>query len=175
MKQLVSVVTDDAVAYFVHDGDEALQIARLINPGLDVAAVLELGTSLAHVLRVDGRRPLSRRPVEAPAIAPPATPDVEAKRARRAEAQRTHTQWGISRNAVLDDLRHHPGATYSEIAHRLTKSRDPKAVQTVSATVHDLRRHGYRIVSEKVMGLDKNGRAQRRARLTLVEEPGASA
>ena len=52
MRQLVSVVNDDGIGYFVSDGDGATQIAHVINPGLDVQDVIRLGVNLSDALRM---------------------------------------------------------------------------------------------------------------------------
>lgn len=54
MRQLVSVVTDQSIAYLVHDGDEAVQIAQVVNVGLDVNAVIRLGVNLSDALALNG-------------------------------------------------------------------------------------------------------------------------
>ena len=52
MRQLVSVVTDESIAYLVHDGDHTVQIAQVMNVGLGVADVITLGVNLGDVLRL---------------------------------------------------------------------------------------------------------------------------
>lgn len=54
MRQLVSVVTDDAVLYFVDDGEATTQIAQIIHTGLDVSDVVRLGTNLCDALQLNG-------------------------------------------------------------------------------------------------------------------------
>ena len=52
MRQLVSVVTDESIAYLVHDGEHTTQIAQVMNVGLDVQGVITLGVNLGDVLRL---------------------------------------------------------------------------------------------------------------------------
>lgn len=54
MRQLVSVVTDEAISYLIDDGEGTTQIAKVINTGLEVADVVRLGVNLGEALRLNG-------------------------------------------------------------------------------------------------------------------------
>jgi hypothetical protein len=145
MRQLVSVVTDDSVRYFVQDGDNVQQIAQLLNPGLDVPAVIELGDVLTSALRLNGNRsPKSGR--ELPAAPEPAV-RVEAAPSKRTKRVETRTRWGVSGFDVLDDVRAHPGTTVAEIVGRIYPEDVPKARGVCSAHVTALiERRSLRVI-----------------------------
>lgn len=184
MRQLVSVVSDTHVAYFVQDGDDVRQIAHVVNPGFAVPEVIELGVQLQGALRINGTTiKRSPSPTALPAAQSTQTTQVPAppERAAEASAQRAQTrtrqqqgqrgrvEWGLSQAKVLDDLRAHPGTTRTDIAERLTGSRASKAVGSVTTHVAALKIAGHDIVSTRTTGPDLNGRPTSIALLTLVE------
>lgn len=157
MRQLVSVIADGSVRYFVHDGDRVRQIAEIVDPGADVTTVIEIGVSLAALYESrNGDKP---KPKPAPAAAsPPARP----------AGKRPMRRWGASQDAVLADLRAHPGSSVAEIATRVTGSDEHGARQTVNATLGVLRKQ-HEIISEPAMIIDLGGQPRTGVRLTLVE------
>lgn len=59
MRQIVAFVEGETLRYFVSDdgGQEIRQIAEMVNPGLDVRDVLQLGDMLSHALHLNGDAP----------------------------------------------------------------------------------------------------------------------
>jgi hypothetical protein len=107
MRQLVSVVTDEHVRYFVTDeGEEIEQIAQLVNRGLDVEAVVQLGTSLSDVLRLNGHK---RKAVKPAAVVPELPPAPAPRR-------RVRSYHDLTRGEVIDYITAHPGCRAREMA-----------------------------------------------------------
>jgi hypothetical protein len=142
VRQLVSVVTDDAVRYFVQDGEHVQQIAQLLNPGLDVPAVIELGDVLTSALRLNGSKS-TKRGRELPAAPEPAV-RVEAAPRRQMTRPGGDTvpvdsggrhKWGVTALQIAADVRAHPGTTVREITERLYTETTPASVGACSAHV----------------------------------------
>ena len=84
MRQLVSIITDTSLSYFVHetDDDTTTQIAQLITPEpLDVPAVITLGVNLIDALKLNGKRTTRA------AIAPPVVESTPERRENGAHAK----------------------------------------------------------------------------------------
>ena len=171
MRQLVSVVTDEHVVYVLHDGDAAVQVAQVVNPGLSVPDVIELGASLAEALRLNGKPRRVQRAELPPA--PPAEKPTKPKASKRSQAQRTRVSWGLTREQVLDDIRAHPDTTTVEIAVRLLGGDPPddRAVQSVQTHVSAVAKLGYRFDRRTVVETHHSGQRVRRTRLTLSGDP----
>lgn len=144
MRQLVSVVTDQSVAYFLADetGEHLQQIAQVMNPGLQVPAVVSLGANLTDALglngRANGHRPSKAIPApEAPTEEPPPRPRAphgltkSGKPRKRAAPTQPRRNWNLSMDDVLADLIEHPESTRAESALRLTGDSDHAAQQVV--------------------------------------------
>lgn len=109
----MAFVEGETLRYFVsEDGDQVTQVAQMVNPGLDVRDVLQLGNVLAHALRLNGDKP-KRQPRAAPPELPPERP-------RRG---RPPAGVGLLYNVTVEDIigyvRKHPGSRPSEIAAAL--------------------------------------------------------
>ena len=170
MRQLVSVVTDEHVSYFVHDDgdDEAQQIAQVINPGFDVAEIVELGASLTTVLHLNGKRPKKAAALTEPAPAVAVTPELTARGTpRRRKASPRRRDWGTTTPGVLADVRAHPDSTTFEIATRLLDDTTQAAQQAINNALHRLRDSGHVIYGERP-GVSQHGhqRALRTVRAT---------
>lgn len=173
MRQLVSVVTEETVSYYLADDggdDEVVKVAQVLNDGLGVPEVIDLGANLVAALRLNGHR---RKSVTAPAAKPLPEPAKPAKpaQAKPAQAKRPRVSWGLTGDRVLADIRAHPGTTFAEIAQRLTGSDDRRAVQSVTAHIHALSRT-HHIARHR--GANPSGAGMQVSYLTY-EEPTAQA
>lgn len=133
MKQIVSVVNDRAILYFVTDehGDDVRQIAQIVNPGLEVNDIVSLGVNLSDVLRLNGVIPT----VASEPIAVPSAP------VRRAGGTAPRS-WGLTMPMVLADVVDHPGSTSHEIAERLLDEVSHGSLQAVNNVLFRLRAKG---------------------------------
>ena len=190
MRQLVSVVTDQTVSYFLQDEDPeapVLQVAQVLNMGLDVPEVLDLGANLVQSLKLNGRGARARAQIAAPApraMKPATQPELEPVKPEpparnrggrpKGPAKRPMRRWGFTREAVLADLRAHPGTTYVEAALRISGSSEKAAVGAYSASLQLVERHllgtGARVTRTQTTGPGSDGRMTRFSLLTL-EEP----
>lgn len=176
MRQLVSVVTDSTVSYYLaeEDSDEVTQVAQVYNPGLAVPEVIDLGANLLEALRLNGHksRPRAVKAAPTPALPPAPAPEPVKAAAKRVQSRQPRVSWGLDSQAVLQDLRLHPGTTYPEITHRLIRTDDARAIQSVTAHIHALRRRGHKIQVdyEGVRRVSASGRATggRQSRLTYI-------
>ena len=158
MRQLVAVVADGSVRYFIAEGDEVTQIAQITDPGANVATIIEIGVSLGALYT---RRNGAKTAPTAKAAPAPASP------ARR--RGKTLRSWGAGQEAILADLRAHPDSTYAEISERVTGSSERGAQQSVTAAMGVLRAKGFKIESRPAPVTDVMGRDRPGVRLTLVE------
>lgn len=165
MRQLVSVVADGRVRYFIHDGDDVRQIAEITDPGTNVATVIEIGVSLGALY--ERRNGAGAQPAKRAKPAPAAKSSTP--RTTSTPGKRPTTRWGASRDRVLADLRSHPDTSYVEIAERVAGSGEHRARGTVTATIGDLRKSGHRIESRRSEITDVMGRSRPGVRLTLIE------
>jgi hypothetical protein len=134
MRQLVAIVRDGHVRYLVHDStdESARQIAQVVDEGLSVPDIVEIGTALASTLRTPARlHPATERPAP---IAP--APPVKSKR------KLVRKQWGVTGLEIVADIREHEGTTVREIAERLYPDTSKGAVSACSAHISDLVRKG---------------------------------
>lgn len=102
MRQLVSVVQETGVAWFLTDeaGEAATQIAQTINPGWGVGDVVEVGVQLTDMLRLNGKhRPKPPPAVETPPA--PALPEPAPSARRYGKRRGPNMEWGFTRGAVL--------------------------------------------------------------------------
>lgn len=142
MRQLVSVVSDGALRYFLHDGGEAIQVAQLVDPGVDVGAVIEIGVSLGSLyskMPVDGLVGGQVKPAKpakevapAPAALPPSPPEPKVKYART----------NVTVEEIIDYITKHPGVRTTMIAAELmpgpTRPGTTKPRQTVDNKLRNL-------------------------------------
>lgn len=141
MRQLVSVVTDEAVRYFVQDGDDVQQIAQTINPGFDVPAVIELGSTLSSALRLDSppKRSKPERTEIAPARSAPAVAQPRASGAlpKRSTRKGYPTAASIAerRARVVAHLLDNPNRTVRQISSALYGT---QRADMLSSTGYDL-------------------------------------
>lgn len=120
MRQLVSVVSDGRVRYFIHDGDDVRQIAEITDPGADVATVIEIGVSLAALHgRRNGDQPKAKRrrpPGKKSAPAPTSPESVPAKKRGRLPGS---ARVDIDINEIIGAVRRQPGRTGAELGAEL--------------------------------------------------------
>lgn len=128
MRQLVSVVDPDQIRYFVHEDDDVTQVAQILNPGLGVRDVIELGTMLGGLYErpraVNGHGPDHR------AVAAPAPAALPAQGYRPGE--------GTQRAAILDYIAAHPG----QVAAEITDGLNGPSRQVIHAELANLRKAG---------------------------------
>jgi hypothetical protein len=117
MRQLVSVVSDGSLRYFLHDGGEAVQVAQLVDPGVDVPMVVEIGVSLGALyakLPVNGKEVA---PVKA-AVSLPAAPAPKEGRKYQPRMRKT-TQHSLTIDEIIAYVAEHPGVSHSALASAL--------------------------------------------------------
>lgn len=115
MRQLVSVVNEDHVLYFVHDGDEVEQVATVKNPGLDVRDVIGLGTTLAA---------LYQPPTPAPVVRAVSNGHARALPAPRQRPERKPRPYFATSNLVAI-VRGHPRSTARQITQMALPPNEP--------------------------------------------------
>lgn len=113
MRQLVSVVTEETVSYFLTDveGTEAKQVAQVLNPGFMVGDVIETGVVLTQVLRLNGKAPKIKAlgPAPAPELPPaPPAPEREKKRPGIRVSR-------LTLDHIVDYVADHPGCRTGDI------------------------------------------------------------
>lgn len=186
MRQLVSIVTDNSVAYYLDpgDGEGVSQVAQIINPGLGVNDVIDFGSVVTQVLSLNGngrRRARGDRsvgPPRQPELEPEtrAQPEPEPEPARtkkgtprkRAAAQ-TRRDWGLRMDDVLAYVMDHPGAITHEIAADLLGTTEHGALQTINNHLHRLRQAGEVRYGERAVDPGQiKGRGNRRALRTVT-------
>jgi hypothetical protein len=106
------VVSDGSLRYFLHDGGEVTQVAQLVDPGVDVAAVIEIGVSLGSLYEqlpvtglANGKAVKAAEPAKATAL--PGPPKAPAER---------YFRQGITTEEVVAYIRKHPGVRTTMIA-----------------------------------------------------------
>lgn len=186
MRQLVSVVTETSVAYYLTEGDsdEVQQVAQVLNTGLAVPDVVELGANLLDALRLNGHRKAGVAATAPTPALPPAPPRQTPAPARkvgrpRGPAKRPMRRWGFTKANVLADLRAHPGSTYAEAAERISGSPDAAAKGSYGATLSALERElihrGATVQRQSFTAKGADGTMKSFVRLTLLEpEPRAT-
>lgn len=186
MRQLVSVVTPESVSYFLaEEGTDTpvQQVAQVLNTGLAVADVIDLGSNLLGALRLNGHksRPRAVAPPTQPALEPAPPEPAPVKRTGRPKGipgKRPMQRWGFTGERVLADLRAHPGTTYVDAVDRLTGGQGDqvKARQAYSASLQLAERKmtqartGAHVRREQFLGTDNTGHTRNMSRLYL-EEP----
>lgn len=174
MRQLVSVVKDGHVNYILAEDDGTVdQIARIKVPeSFSIEDTVTLGFGLVDAMHLNGtkrngatREPAIEKP--APASLPPA-PKAKAGR----PVGTTSRKWGAGREPILAALRATTEPlTYKELTQRVTGSTEKGAVQSVMATLADLRKRGYRFETTPVEIVYSSGGVGRGVALRLVESP----
>jgi hypothetical protein len=121
MRQLVSVVTGESVSYFVSDDDDTVtQVAQVINPGFGVGEVVELGSSLVDVLRLNGKRKrVSELPTPAREIEPAPKPVEPAPKRARRNIMPSRGEVAERKTATVEYVRAHPDCDSNAIADLL--------------------------------------------------------
>ena len=137
MKVLTAIITDTTVAYWLKDETgPAEPVASVVNHGMTVDQVSDLGLSLIGALSLNGAKPepVKREPRKAPA---------PKKRGRVAS-------YNLSADTVLADIRAHPGTTCLEAAGRLFGSGETGHMQVVNRRAGELHAAGKITFSERV-------------------------
>lgn len=182
MRQLVSVVTEQTVHYFLAEegSDEVQQVASVLNTGLQVPDVIDLGSNLLEALHLNGHSK-GRKAVAAPAptpALPPARPAPVKAAARKpgrppGPQKRPMRRWGFGQDTVLADLRAHPGTTYREACLRIAGSEEAGALTAYSASLSLVARRllgsGADIRREPFQAPGPDGGLRQYTRLYLVE------
>ncbi len=158
MRQLVSVVTEQTVSYFLaEDGsDQVHQVAQVMNTGLEVGDVIDLGANLLDALKLNGHRKVvgapatsaiqralrEPEPAQPELIPAPAKPKSKPRKPTgqppgrpRGPSPRPIQRWGFTRERVLEDLEAHPGTTYWEAVERITGGMEERARQAYSSSL----------------------------------------
>lgn len=160
MRQLVSVVTEQTVSYYLaaEDSEHVHQVAQIVNTGLEVGDVIDLGANLLTALRLNGKgakaliaptartlsQPIPVQPALTPAEPPAKSGQKSGQKSASGKSGQPRMSWGLRKDAVLADVRAHPDTTYREIAKRLIGTEDPRAISTVAAHCVALREGGHR-------------------------------
>lgn len=158
MRQLVCVVTDDAVRYLIQEdgSDEVTQIAQVVNSGLTVTQVIELGASLSVTLNSHRRKAKPATTPVAPAPAQQPSP--------RSVAQKHRKQWGLKGDMVAEVLAKHPeGMFVEEIATALINDASTGARQATAAHLQILLKTG-RAIRQPEQGVNQYGQRSPRTR-----------
>ena len=119
MKQLVSVVDEAAIRYYVHDGEDTKQIATIANPGLEIDAVLELGVGLGKLFELNGYA----KPEPVAEVVPPKVKAV-AKKSAPAPVKRAYTRWTLTIEQIADYVKLHPGLLVVDVANQIGEALD---------------------------------------------------
>lgn len=106
MRQLVSVVTESGIGVYLAEGDEPVtQLAQMINPGLDVESVIQIGLTLGDALVPPARKAKVISEPKPKALPKKSNGTINGKVGRPRRDGSPNTAWGFSQAAVYETLR----------------------------------------------------------------------
>jgi hypothetical protein len=125
MRQLVSVVADGSLRYYLHEtGGPAVQVAQLVDPGVDVDSVIDIGVSLGSLY---AKLPINGHDQVAEVEAPPVKAVKASKRALPSPPKEPPTVYAdpskLTTEAIVAYIGEHPGVRTSMIAADLLPGR----------------------------------------------------
>jgi hypothetical protein len=148
VKVLIAITSEATVAYWVSDDGPAEPVATVVNHGMTVDQVADLGISLIGALSLNG----PKRPVKPSLPARPA----KSKAAPPTKRRRTRT-YGVTFDIVLAAIREHPGSTAREMAQYVDAPPGESGFQAVNRRALELRDAGLITFGERQEGRGRPG------------------